>query len=272
MAPAQDLGLTRGLEQLAGVLADRLEHREPGLAGGPAQRADEALVDERRQGLEDIEPVLAADRLSRLEGPAAGEHGEPREERALVLVQEAVAPLERRPEGALASGQVVSPADEQVERPVEATVHRLGRQELGARGGQLDRKGQPVEPRAYLRDRGNVALVELELRVDGARPRREKAHSIVRHELLEAHMRPRFGDSERRDGVLVLAGEAERRSARREHEQPGRGREETGDELDVRYELLEVVEQQEHAAVAELGREHVLHALGGLARAERLSE
>ncbi len=162
VAKAHGLGLARRLEQLGGVLADRLEHREARLARRPAQRTDEALVDERRERLEHVEPVLAADRLGRLERPAAREDGEPGEERALVLAQQAVAPLERRAQRPLPAREVLRAADEKVERPVETPAHRLRRQELRARRGQLDRERQPVEPRAHLGDRGGVLVVELE--------------------------------------------------------------------------------------------------------------
>ena len=40
----------------------------------------------------------------------------------------------------------------------------------------------------------------------------------------------------------------------------------------MRHELLEVVEQQEHAPVVEVGREHVLHRIACLAHTERLCE
>ena len=111
VAPAQGLRLARRLEQLRGVLADRLEHREAWLARRPPQRADEALVDERRKGLEYVEPVPAADRLGRLECPAACEDGKPREQRRLVLAQEAVAPLERRAQRPLPTWEVLRASD-----------------------------------------------------------------------------------------------------------------------------------------------------------------
>ncbi len=272
VAPAHGLRLARRLEQLRGVLADRLEHREAWLARRPPQRTDEALVDERREGLEYVEPVPATDRLGRLEGPTARKDGKPREQRRLVLAQEAVAPFERRAQRPLPAWEVLRAADKKFERAVEAPSHRLRRQELRACRRQLDREGQPVEPRAHLRDCSGVSVVELELGVDGAGSRGEEAHGVVRGQLLEAQARAGFRWSEWRHRVLVLRGEPERRAARGEHEQPRRGRQQTGDEPDVRHELLEVVEQEQHAPVAEVGREHVLQRLARLADLERLGE
>ena len=272
MAPAQGLRLARRLELLGGVLADRLEHRETWLSRRPPQRTDEALVHERREGLEYVEPVPAADRLGCLERPTARKDGEPREQCSLVLAQEAVAPLERRAQRPLPTWEVLRATHQKFERPVEAPRHRLRRQELRACRRQLDREGQPVEPRAHLRDSSGVSVVELELRVDRAGSRGEEAHGVVRGQLLEAQVRARLRRSERGHRVLVLGGEPERRAARGEHEQPRRGRQQAGDEPDVRHELLEVVEQEQHAPVAEVGREHVLHRLARLADLERLGE
>ena len=65
----------------AGVLADRLQHPEA-LAGV----AQEALVDER---LEEVE-VGVADVFGGVEGAAAGEDGEAREELLFVLGEQVV--------------------------------------------------------------------------------------------------------------------------------------------------------------------------------------
>src|SRR5690349_17752900 len=105
--PAYRLGFTRGLEQLRRELADRLQHREAGFAGGTAQPPDEALVDERPQRVEDVEIVVAAHVLRGIERPAAGEDGQPGEQAALRLVEQAVTPVERRAQRALAVGQVL---------------------------------------------------------------------------------------------------------------------------------------------------------------------
>ena len=67
MEAAHGLALDGGVEQLAGVLADRLEHREPRLSGRTVQRTDEALVDERGQGEQDVDAASAADGFRCLE-------------------------------------------------------------------------------------------------------------------------------------------------------------------------------------------------------------
>ena len=81
--------LAAGRQPLQRELADRLQHPEARLAG-PARslRPQQALVDQRRDAVEDVEaearPRAAADRLGRLQREAAGEDGQPAEERLLV--------------------------------------------------------------------------------------------------------------------------------------------------------------------------------------------
>ena len=117
-------------------------------------------------------------------------------------------PFERRAERALPVGQVLRAAHEQVERLVETAVHRLRRQQLRPRRGQLDRERQSVESPAHAGHGAGVAVVELELRIDRACPGREEAHGVVGHERLEARGRALLREGKRRDRVLVLARQA----------------------------------------------------------------
>ena len=84
-------------EQLTRVLVDRLEHAEA-LAVG----AYEALVDERAESVE----ISAAHVLHRLERAAADEHGEPTEERFLVVVEELDTPIDRVAQRSMPDGRV----------------------------------------------------------------------------------------------------------------------------------------------------------------------
>ena len=141
--PATDLvGLARGLEALTGKLADRLQHPE-----APAGPPDEALVDERLQRVD----VGADDLLGGVEGAAACEDRQPREQLPLRLAQELVGPLDRRPERLLA-GIGVAAAFEQVEPLREAIADLRRRQNGGASGRQLDRERQIVEVPAEIGD------------------------------------------------------------------------------------------------------------------------
>jgi hypothetical protein len=124
-------------------LADRLEHREP--LAAPAQQA---VIDERREGIEHI----AANRLRSIEREAAGEHRQPRKERARVVVEEVHAPLDRRAQRALTLGDVARAARQQRESLLEPRENRGRREDRRLRRGELDRQRQAVELAADLRD------------------------------------------------------------------------------------------------------------------------
>ena len=93
---------------LGGELVDRVELAEPGRALdllGP----DEALVGQRHDPVEHVDPDLsgrAADRLRGVELPAADEGCEPPEQPLLALVQQVVAPGDRAAERLLPLRQV----------------------------------------------------------------------------------------------------------------------------------------------------------------------
>ena len=128
-------------EALACEFADRLEHREP-----PLPFPDEALVDERGQGVQ----VALAHGLGRLERPAPGEDREPRQSLLLVLLEQVVAPGDRRPQRLLPFGCVPGPAGEEREPLLQPSEQGIGRQDLDARRRQLDRERQAVEAAADL--------------------------------------------------------------------------------------------------------------------------
>jgi hypothetical protein len=100
----QLLRLARGLQPLERVLADRLQHDE---AVG-ADRLQQAQIDERREGVE----IGLTDLLRSVERESAGEDAQAPEELLLFRGQQLVAPLDRRPQGALTLGGVPRAAGE----------------------------------------------------------------------------------------------------------------------------------------------------------------
>ena len=105
VASAQHVSLARGFEPLPGELPDRLVHPEAAV-----DEPDEALLHE---GLERVE-VGFGDVLRHLEGAAAREDREAREQPLLVGAEQVVGPLDRRAERSLARVGVAA-ARQQVE-------------------------------------------------------------------------------------------------------------------------------------------------------------
>src|SRR5437764_10187314 len=86
-------------------LADRLQHPEARFAVGIVTLAQQALLDQRGQAVEDVDaelPVRTADGLGSIEPASADEDAQSRKETALRLREELVTPRDSRPQRLLA--------------------------------------------------------------------------------------------------------------------------------------------------------------------------
>ena len=237
VAAPQLLRLAGVVEPLDGVLANRLEHPEAFL--GPA---DEALLDKR---LEEIH-VRIGHVLRDVEREAPGEDGQPCEQALLLRRQEAVRPLDRRPECLLARVGVPSPF-EKVEPLTEALEDLARREHPRPCGCELDGEREVVE-----------RATELVHRLVAVRPgpRREERNGL------------RVAEWQNR--VLDLPPDAEQFPARHEQLQVEAGLDERGKPRCGVDHLLQVVEEQQELALADVLPEPVLGAegLGDLVRHE----
>ena len=180
----------------------------------------------------------ARDVFGRLERAAATEDGKPPKQRLLVVGEEVVAPLDRRAQGVLARLDIAA-ALEQVEALPEPFEDLRHREDARARCGQLERERQLVEAAAQLADR-------LVGREPGA----------------IAEQLNRLGLGERLHRVVDLAADAQQLAARDEQLQVGTALEKVAELRSGVDEVLEVVEQQEQLAVADVPRERLLRADG----------
>jgi len=134
--PGGDLIPLAGVgEPLTGELADRLQQAE---ALSLRVELHERLVHQRLELVEAATARLGADGLDVGERAAAGEDGEPAEEPLLLLVEEGVAPVDRRAQRLLPLGAVAGTGDEDVERVVEPLEQGLGREDAQAGGRELE--------------------------------------------------------------------------------------------------------------------------------------
>ena len=111
--------------------------------GAPASSAEreQALLGERVEAVEDLATQLrrgTADLLGVDQDRAAGHDREAREESAVGIVEEVVAPLDGAPQGALPLGEVARAAREQPESVAQPVPEGLHGQDAQSRGGQLD--------------------------------------------------------------------------------------------------------------------------------------
>ena len=107
--------------------------------------------------------------LGRLEVAAADEHRQAVEEPALAVVEQVVAPGDRAAQRLLARRQVARPGGQDVELMLEPVEDRVGREELDACRGELDRERHAVEPGGDPGDGRRVLVRHLEVRPDRRR-------------------------------------------------------------------------------------------------------
>src|SRR5687767_13007951 len=103
-------------------LADRLEHPEASFAVRLLRLQDETLLDKGGE----LGQVRVTDRLSRLDRPAAGEDRKAGEQRLFALVEQAVAPLDRRAQRLLARRQIARAPGGELETMRQDVEHPRG--------------------------------------------------------------------------------------------------------------------------------------------------
>ena len=245
-------------EPVPAVLAHRCEHREPG-ARPSVLLAHEAAVDERAQRLHGIHPVEAVGHpLDRIQPEAGAEDPQPQEQLPLGIRQQLSAPVDRRPQRALALGQVARAADEQGQGVVEPFDQRGRGQHAQPGGGELDRERDIVERSADRDDMRGVVVGELEVGLDRTRTLREQLGGLRRRKRAE------------RD--VLLAAHPEQDPAGAEHgcRRSGQQRADLRRGLD---HLLDVVEDEQQAAAAECPGELLgERPITGVADAERVRD
>ena len=242
------------LEQpLRRIGPDRVEHPDPYVASVGGSRGQHAAVEERGDHVQRLRARLAvvgADHLRRFEGRAARERRKSPEHAPLILVEEVVAPVDRPAERPVPLGQVASAALKHLEPRREPAQQGLRREELEPSCRELDRKRQPVEPVADLRDGRRVVVRHAEARVSAVSALDEQRHGGVLRQALEVLVEgPR--SRERWNCQLALPAHTEGCSAGREDGEPRTPLEQPRDRRGLAHDVLEVVEQEQRVRVDE---------------------
>ena len=261
------------VETLQPVLPNRLQHGEARRAISPIPGSEQALLRQGIETIEDIERQIAwciAHGLSRLEGAPSRKDGEAGEKSLLIGIKEVVAPRDSRPQCLLTNWEVPAAACQELESLVEPGKELLGRKNADAGGGQLNGQGQAVETTADRSDGRGIALVQDEPWFDRLGALQEELHGrgclCGRKGVLPCRRRQGQGS----DWNLLLGTHSQGRTRGRQHAQPGRSIEETGDQGRGRDHLLEVIKQQERLAQPQMRSKRLRKRLPGhLAHAER---
>ncbi|EDT39701.1 hypothetical protein BamMEX5DRAFT_4509 [Burkholderia ambifaria MEX-5] len=200
------------------------------------------------------EPLRADDVPHRLDRKTVAEHAEPAQQHALLVPQQAVAPVVhglQRPVAwqcrAKAAGQQPEMVVEMIGQYVDAEHGRTG-------GGQLDRQRQAVEMSANRRHQGHAAFVERKARIGGARACSEQLHRACAQRV--GCVGTFVADLERWHRALSLTVDAKRLAAGRQHAQPGIGLgQHGGDPRGSVKQMLAIVEHEQHPAMRD-ARQH----------------
>jgi hypothetical protein len=248
------LGLLAVEEAAVGELTNDAQHRDARL-GRVVHRAeaDQADVGEALEPGKGVQPSVGTGhhRLHRRERRRPPEHREPSEEPASRPVEELLAPLDRRPHGAVTLREIARPAGEEVEeighpagQGTRVQIPHTGRR-------QFDGEWEPVELGDDLADRLEPGRVEHEMGVGGPGPLDEQLDCRV-HGLVTGGAAKGLRVVEHRHRHLVLGPQAERGTARDESGEPGGPVEQVCHERSGIDHLLEVVEGEEELLVGQV--------------------
>ena len=248
--------LRRGGQSFEPVLAHRLQHAERGFRVLPLFPPEQALVDERRERARTSRPgpsasPATASAASRVQ--PAGEDGEAAEEAVRSGVEQVVAPGDRVAHRSQPGGLVARPAVEQRQAAVEAGQQGCRREDAGpgrppARSPGAGRPtGGRSRPRSRRWPRSRRKSGRLLARAGrrGGPPRtapvRRRSRPIARRPAVPAAARGSRARPETRSAARLVTSSVK----------PRTGGQQLGDERRRGDHLLEVVEHQQQAPVAE---------------------
>ncbi len=211
---------------------------------------EDRLVDQHAEQVSHgclVESVACPDGDQRRQRRAAPMHSDLVEQRLLVGMQQVVAPLHERREGR--AGRVgCRPVAEELEAVLDEGKDLREAEDVGARGGELDRKGQPVDLAADLRHERCGLRRELESRSCRPCALDEQLH----RRRADAVAGLRIGPSQRLDRHARFAGHMQHLAARCEHPHPRTaGGDRGGDTRCLIDDPIAPVEQQDRFGVAQ---------------------
>lgn len=199
-----------------------------------------------------------ADHLGRVQGGSVAVHGQAPQHRAFLLVEEAPAPVDHRPQGPLPFRSAPRARREQRETVVQTGLQLGHPQGPDPRRGHLQGQRDAVQATADRDDRRHIAPVEDEAGSRRRGTRLEQPHRAEPAYGRRAEVGRRAGVPQRRYLLEVFAGDPQRLPAGRQDPQPGCGLEQPLGQLGgVLDHMLTVVEHQQRGFVAQRVRQPV---------------
>ena len=210
--------------------------------------------------IEDVE-TLARDTFGGLQGAATGEHRQPREQHAGVVVEQVIAPPDRRCQRPLALGRVARTSGEHGQALGEAIGQRVGTEQRHPARRQLQRERQAVERGHDAGDGGRRPLVQLEPGMHRSGSLGEETDGVERSRVDGIVRRDRHGLHRE----ALLARDLERHATRHEDRETGRTVEQLPHDRCGLDHLLHVVQHQQQPTITEMRLQRLGRVLSRLA-------
>ncbi len=178
------------------------------------------FFDQPRHEVEHVRPVeivAGGDRLRGFERKVARKNRKPPEQHSLWLGQQFVAPVDQRAQRLLPRERRAVAARQQPETVVQAGGNGLDADRAHARGGELDRQRDAIQPVADLRDVRGVVLGQVKRRLRGDRALDEKPCGVRLGDFRKRGFALRIGNDERRQRIRRLAANVQPLAAGREN-------------------------------------------------------
>ena len=154
-------------------------------------------------------------------------------------------PLERVPKRLLSGRQIRRAACQQVQPRRQSRAHLRGREDLDARGRQLQGQWQTVEPDANLRHRAGIFVTQRECALDGGRALHEEPHRGAPGQIVDRCTIGLARHAQWRHRVAEFTGDVQDGPARHEDLQRSATVEQRHQQRRGRDELLEVIENEQ---------------------------
>ena len=218
---------------------------------------NERLVDQRAEQVEHreaLEALAGSHLLRQVERPAAGEYGQPAQQLALVLLEQLIAPVDRRSQRLLARQRASRPAGQQAEAIGERRGDLLDGHQPHPRGGELDRQRYAVQRMADAGHGSRVVVADGEVRADLQCALDEEPDGIGLRQPLDRLGHALGGQRQRRHPPARLSGDAQRGAAGGEDRHPGRAAEQGFPRGSARLQqVLAIVEDDQRPLFGEVG-------------------
>ncbi|WP_091366725.1 hypothetical protein [Geodermatophilus telluris] len=160
---------------------------------------------------------------------------------------------DRRSHGLLAPRGVRGGAGQYAEPVVQPGQHRGRWEHGGARGGQLERQGQALQPATDVGDRPGVLPGQRKVRAPGLRPAQEELDRGVGGQHLDRCRRRGRRSRQRADGELATAAQAQAHLAGDQDDELGAAGGQVGHGCGGPGDALEVVQHEQHEQHGPLG-------------------